>query len=307
MKVLDKEFYGDNARWFVGIVTDNLDPKELGRVKVRIHGVHSPNTEEVPFESLPWAYAMLPTTEGGTSGIGKIPQLLPGARVFGIFMDGETSQLPLILGSLPKVEIPSQVQLKTNQSNPTASTNNIQQNIARDGTVSPDVPINQRKGTSFDVDVRRSQGVKFFIDNGYNIQQAAAIMGNLEHESNLNTEIPSSFPGEDSQGIAQWNPAAGRLQALKDFAANQLSFPRDWRDYDVQLQFVLHELRSSEKRANGKLLKASSIDGGYNNLDNATWVFAKYYERPSSNPELFRLEKRETLALKAYDQHVERA
>ena len=52
----------------------------------------------------------MPGTEGGTSGIGKIPQLQPGAFVFGLFMDGKTSQLPLVLGHLNQFEIPTLTQ-----------------------------------------------------------------------------------------------------------------------------------------------------------------------------------------------------
>lgn len=38
-----------------GIVEDNKDPLDLGRVRVRIIGIHSLNPEETPVEHLPWA------------------------------------------------------------------------------------------------------------------------------------------------------------------------------------------------------------------------------------------------------------
>jgi hypothetical protein len=40
-----------------------------------------------------------------------MPQILPGAQVVGFFMDGEESQLPLVLGAVPRFEIPSEQQL----------------------------------------------------------------------------------------------------------------------------------------------------------------------------------------------------
>ena len=40
------EFYGDETRWFIGMVVDNVDPLKLDRVKVRIHGLHENN--EIP-------------------------------------------------------------------------------------------------------------------------------------------------------------------------------------------------------------------------------------------------------------------
>mgnify|MGYP000256479728 CR=1 FL=1 len=66
------EYYGDNIRWFVGRIISGQDPDEAGRFQVRIYGIHS---EEVENKYLPWAETMLPTTEGGVSGVGKIPQL----------------------------------------------------------------------------------------------------------------------------------------------------------------------------------------------------------------------------------------
>ena len=103
-------FYGDNIRWFVGRVVDNLDPDLLGRVQVHINGIHSESQADIPQSALPWAQVLMPGTEGGTSGIGKIPQLQPGAFVFGLFMDGKTSQLPLVLGHLNQFEIPTLTQ-----------------------------------------------------------------------------------------------------------------------------------------------------------------------------------------------------
>ena len=65
-----KEYYGDETRWFIGVVKDINDPIELGRVKVRIFGVHSENVQDISDGDLPWAQVAVPITEGGSSGIG---------------------------------------------------------------------------------------------------------------------------------------------------------------------------------------------------------------------------------------------
>ena len=99
-----KDYYGDNFRWFIGVVVSNNDPLKLDRVRVRIHGIHSESTTDIPDEDLPWAQVNIPVTEDGSSGLGTNSQLKNRAQVFGIFLDGKDSQMPLVLGSIPKLE-----------------------------------------------------------------------------------------------------------------------------------------------------------------------------------------------------------
>ena len=107
MKVLPTDYYGDETRWFIGVVEDNDDPEELGRVRVRCFGIHSPYYSDIEVEDLPWATVLMPATEGSVSGTGRSPNgIQQGAYVFGLFMDGKQSQNPLILGSMPKFETP---------------------------------------------------------------------------------------------------------------------------------------------------------------------------------------------------------
>jgi len=110
-----KDYYGDETRWFIGRIVSVKDPMELGRVRVRIAGVHTENTNDIPDSSLPWAQTLLPITEGGTKGLGIHTGIQVGARVFGVFLDGTNSQLPLVLGSLPKLEENSPGGRSTNQ------------------------------------------------------------------------------------------------------------------------------------------------------------------------------------------------
>lgn len=109
------DFYGDQVRWFIGEVKSVDDPLELGRLQVRINGIHSDSQLDIPDAKLPWAQPMVPITEGGTRGIGNNLGIKVGALVFGIFMDGENSQLPFIMGSMPKFEEDSPGGLSTNQ------------------------------------------------------------------------------------------------------------------------------------------------------------------------------------------------
>jgi len=106
MRAIQDQFYGDNPRWFIGVVEDNAnDPERLGRVRVRCFGIHSPYISDIAVTDLPWATVLIPPTGGGISGLGTSPTGLEnGAFVFGIFLDGKHSQMPFVLGTFSKYE-----------------------------------------------------------------------------------------------------------------------------------------------------------------------------------------------------------
>lgn len=85
---------------FVGVVEDIFDPEHLGRVRVRIIGVHTEDKTLVATADLPWATVMTPTTSPSISGLGETPYLMMGSWVVGFFHD-EAMQDPIIIGSIP--------------------------------------------------------------------------------------------------------------------------------------------------------------------------------------------------------------
>lgn len=115
MTLDNRIYYGDQTRWFIGEVTSISDPKQLARIQVRIYGIHSDNKVDIPDENLPYAQVVAPITEGGTNGLGNPLGIQVGALVFGIFLDGKDSQLPLVLGSMPKFEGTERDTLSVNQ------------------------------------------------------------------------------------------------------------------------------------------------------------------------------------------------
>ncbi len=237
LRPIQQEFYGDDYRWFFATVINAVPPAGLeGRVKVRINGVHNPSTSQIPERDLPWAQVLIPTTEGGMSGIGRIPQLVNGAFVFGVFVDGKSSQIPLILGSLPRVEQPTSVQTARSEM------------IFKDDSI-PDAKL----------DLRRLQSMKFFIDNNYSPIHAAAITGGLIGASSMITyfdKTPSA-----TVGIAGWeriSSSGSRYNGLLRFAASQQP-SKDWKLFSIQLQYVLYELNGKFNQANSKLLATTDI------------------------------------------------
>lgn len=88
--------------WFTGVIVDINDPQKASRVKVRIHGYHNQDTNELPDDHLQWAMVMTSPFSASTNGIGLTPHgLIKDAHVIGFFLDGESSQLPMVIGSFP--------------------------------------------------------------------------------------------------------------------------------------------------------------------------------------------------------------
>jgi len=247
------EYYGDDNRWFIGRVVSIGDPLELGRVRVRIFGIHSGNMDDIPEADLPWAQVVVPITEGGSSGLGTNVGIKEQAQVYGIFLDGKNSQLPLVLGSIPKFESvagPRGYSRKQSESRG-----------------APDLSGATNAEKAYNWFLSKEGG-------DFTPEQAAGIIGNLLKESQEGGDINplAENENEGSFGIAQWNPAAvagNRLGKLKAFAKqNQLNY----RDLYTQLAFITHELYTTEGDALEKVKASRSAE-------EAALAF-EWFERP---------------------------
>ena len=258
---MSRFFYGDQNRWFVGLVIDVNDPLKLDRVRVRIQGIHTHDTSLIPNSDLPWAQVAIPVTEGGSSGLGANSSLKPRAQVFGFFLDGIDSQLPLIIGSIPKIES------YANQSGD-----------AIEGLPS----LNDKSGTGdIDLDLDGNSNIEkafnFFVSEeggNYTMEQACGIIGNFCVESGPNLNPKAVNASEGSTGIAQWNPAAAagnRLGQLIDYS-NRLGL--NHLTLGAQLLFTKYELETFNYLGDGPLRKTD-------NVKDATIVFQDSYERPN--------------------------
>lgn len=258
MQPILSEYYGDNTRWFVATVVDASPPYgREGRVKIRVHGLHTENTLDIPQNDLPWAQCVVPTTEGGISGIGRIPKLQAGALVFGMFIDGMNSQVPIVFGSLPHVETPTSVQLARNpiflgsdlQAQDVFQTNVeiVAKGDTADDTTSAVNLIIKRN--------REKTAVNFFLNVGYSVKQAIGLTAGLSRISNMTVGNP---------GIGGFSKQ--RYTELKNFSENFNSF-------STQLKFVLFELNNSRANANIRLLQSDKIEG----KNGIAEIVAKYY------------------------------
>ena len=94
---------GENGmRWWHGVVEDINDPKQLGRVRVRITNEH--DDPKIKTADLLWATPIQSPTSAANAGVGKAPVgMVNGTHVFGFHLDGNEKQLPMIWGTYAKL------------------------------------------------------------------------------------------------------------------------------------------------------------------------------------------------------------
>jgi len=255
---MSQMFYGDHNRWFVGLVIDVNDPLKLDRVKVRIQGIHTHDTTLIPNADLPWAQVIIPVTEGGSSGIGANCSIKPRAQVFGFFLDGKNSQLPLVVGSIPKIES------YANQS----------------GDADNSLPSFNKKSGVGNIDLDGSSNIEkafnFFVSEeggNYSMEQACGIIGNFCQESGPTVNPRAVAKNEGSTGIAQWNPAAAAGNRLGQLVEYSNTLGLDHLTLGAQLLFTKYELETFNYLGDGPLRKTTTVR-------DATIVFQNSYERP---------------------------
>lgn len=112
--------------------------------------------------------------------------------------------------------------------------------------------------------------------SGLDTNKIAGIMGNIQIESSFD---PTDDTGDNgtSIGLAQWH--LSRAQNLKNFAALQ---GKDWQDTEVQIQFLLSELRDIRDE-HGKTF----YEHNFATPQEATDWMVKYFEKPVKYKEFY--------------------
>ena len=121
---------------------------------------------------------------------------------------------------------------------------------------------------------RTKYAYNYLIKQGLSPVIASGIVGNLQYESGLNTTIEGDKNLKHTKdgsafGLAQWR--GDRFTGLKSFAQKR---NKQWDDFDTQLDYVIHELNTTEKSAYNKLKYAKTPE-------EASDIFMRKYERPS--------------------------
>jgi hypothetical protein len=92
--------YQNSMVWWEGVVENRMDPLKIGRVQVRVFGLHTDNLQNIPEADLHWMQVMTPTTSASNSGVGETPYLIEGTHVIGFFRDGDSRQDGIVMGTV---------------------------------------------------------------------------------------------------------------------------------------------------------------------------------------------------------------
>tara|TARA_A100001011_G_scaffold313240_1_gene331016 strand:+ start:45 stop:266 length:222 start_codon:yes stop_codon:yes gene_type:complete len=66
------KFTGLQSNFFTGVVEDRNDPLQVGRVRVRIYGLHTDDKSLIGTPDLPWCDVLMPTSTASLSGLGHV-------------------------------------------------------------------------------------------------------------------------------------------------------------------------------------------------------------------------------------------
>ena len=145
-------------------------------------------------------------------------------------------------------------------------------------------------------ETRAGAAIDFLVKQGFSVNQAYGIVGNLQVES-YDSLDPTASDGH-AFGIAQWQD--DRLEDLKQFARDNQS---DYTAFETQLAFLVYELQHKEKGNWQKVLQ-SSVNG---TPEEYASYFDEYVERSSQEHNWLRQQKARALANNGYGDEDETA
>lgn len=138
-------------------------------------------------------------------------------------------------------------------------------------------------------ETRVGAAIDFLVKQGFSVNQAYGIVGNLQVES-YDSLDPTASDGH-AFGIAQWQD--DRLEDLKQFARDNQS---DYTAFETQLAFLVYELQHKEK-GNWQNVLQSSVNG---TPEEYASYFDEYVERSSQEHNWLRQQKARALANNGY-------
>lgn len=138
--------------------------------------------------------------------------------------------------------------------------------LAANGVAGYSAPTASAPKTTTSIGGKTIDAMAFFQRMGWTRDQAAGIVANLKHESNMDPRAVGD--NGKAYGIAQWHP--DRQKNFERWAGKSI---RD-SNLEEQLAFVNYELTHGAERRAGDLLRAAQ------NAGQAGEIVSRHYERP---------------------------
>lgn len=190
--------------WFEAVVENRFDPLEIGRVQVRVLGIHTDNLQQLPESDLHWMQVLMPVTSASNSGVGETSGLVEGSHVIGFFRDGDSCQDGIIMGSTNG--IPQEAR------NLNKGFSDHRTNLSATTVPGADFNIKFTEGIGVSIDeLSRTPYPKRLdepdlsrLTTGQNIEKDATI-SNKTTSQKLHSTIPIASGGNFSQPIIKYN------------------------------------------------------------------------------------------------------
>ena len=153
-----------NQIFYTSVVEDRRDPLMLGRVRVRVVGLHTSDKTLLRTEDLPWASVLMPSNSASMNGIGWSPTgIVPGTWVVVVFLD-EYQQQPLVLGTIGGIPQTASAKAISDISNGVVTTDSDGDLVGEAGNVLTDI-ISAIASDSLPSDgTSQSSGIRFQVN-----------------------------------------------------------------------------------------------------------------------------------------------
>jgi hypothetical protein len=104
-----------NSPFYSGVIEDRNDHLQIGRVKVRVAGLHIHDKNILPTADLPWAMIVHPVVSGSS-----VTSVAPaeGTTVMVVFADFPENQQPIVIGVLSGIPQPQSVYINRYEDEP---------------------------------------------------------------------------------------------------------------------------------------------------------------------------------------------
>lgn len=97
LEIKDIKKVDKRQKFYRAVVEDYNDPQKMGRVRVRVVGIHTWDKSEVPTDTLPWAEVITDNMFGGNAGVGTSAVPLQGTWCW-VFFDNDDYNYPVLFG-----------------------------------------------------------------------------------------------------------------------------------------------------------------------------------------------------------------